>query len=358
MYLIESLNQYPHGLSLALEAIPDSNNSQNFSLNLTLKFNQDWQDLINGKVKLGFKKGELKLTLENCELLLNDLPNSPFQIISNQSLENAILLFLAKPGESILNDSISQINLGIVKVKQMPYSLTASFEVSPIDISITDAEGLWKHNISPNKHGILERRIAISLWENKLKSSLSYLKLASSKVESITHHTPTEISPEVLSQLKNMIESIYEVKTNDFLELIKLANLDAKNDLAGGNFVAAELSGIDFNGVNLSYANFRGANLTDADLSESNLSHSKLNGADLSGAYLEKANLSYTNLRNSSLALANLIEANLTGANLVGVNLSNASLNGAVVKEAVFGNNQGISEEMKQLILEGGGIFE
>ena len=74
-------------------------------------------------------------------------------------------------------------------------------------------------------------------------------------------------------------------------------------------------------------------------------------------ANLNVANLNVANLEGANLRDANLNGANLRGANLRGANLNVANLNGAKVEKALFGNNEGIDEEMKADLIKRGAIF-
>ncbi|WP_414528696.1 pentapeptide repeat-containing protein [Nodularia chucula] len=129
-------------------------------------------------------------------------------------------------------------------------------------------------------------------------------------------------------------------------------------DLSGANLFAANLSGADLSGAYLIAANLSGANLGGADLIAANLSGADLSRADLSRAYLIAANLSGADLSRADLSGANLSGANLSRANLSGANLSRADLSRAKVKNAQFGDNLGITEDIKGELKQRGAIFE
>ena len=169
-------------------------------------------------------------------------------------------------------------------------------------------------------------------------------------------------------------------------------------DLRGADLSGADLSGADLRGANLNGADLRGANLNGADLKnadlsraylsftnlgdanlsgvklsfaylgDANLSDANLEDANLSGVKLSSANLENANLSNADLSGANLILANLSGADLSGANLifarlnfadlSDVNLSDAVVKKAKFGDNLGLTEEMKLDLKRRGAIFE
>ena len=363
MLLLESENKYPDCLWMNLEAIPLQSGSTaqpQLDLYLTLQFNEQWEPLLGGRFKFGLKGGELKLKLENGEILSPSpqLNGSFCQITTPDSLKNPVWVFEVGKEETILKGQLQNCKLGTLNVKASPCRVEALFEVSKQDVYLTEAEGLWRHDISPNKHAAIERKLVISLWEAELTPYLSWVQLCyDCSPNSVEKRSEAQASLS-LSALEDVIKHLSEAKSNDFLELAKIAALDPKIDFAGGNLRGTTLSQIELSGANLCHANLRGADLTDADLSEANLRSAKLSGADLSGAYLENADLSDTDLHRASLALANLGGANLSGANLNEVNLSNANLSGAKVNETRFGNNPGLSEEMKLNLKQRGAIFQ
>jgi uncharacterized protein YjbI with pentapeptide repeats len=129
-------------------------------------------------------------------------------------------------------------------------------------------------------------------------------------------------------------------------------------DLSNANLSFANLSFAKLGCVNLSDANLVNANLTNAKLGSSNLSGTRLNeaylhGADLSGADLINAILVDADLTKAILGGVNLSRADLSGANLKDINLSNAN-----VRNTKFKSNSGISELMKQDLIERGAIFD
>ena len=254
-------------------------------------------------------------------------------------------------------DSLQRVKLGTIKVITQSPILQATWNVFPADVTLIDAEDLWRHDLSPNKHGVLERTIIFFLCKNQLSSSLSRIQLGFSNLEKEgigEEENKPEIDFPAQDELKQIIQQIYTASTDEMAELAQLAKLDLKTDLAGANLLATTLSGLELNGANLQQANLRGSDLTDADLSEANLSDVNLSGADLSGAYLENADLKNADLYRASLALANLIGANLSDANLQEANLSNTNLSRSMVTGAKFGKNSGLSEAMKLSLQQGG----
>ncbi len=360
MQLLKSQNLYPNLLSMALEAVPIASNSANsdqFELYLSLNFNQQWFSLLDGRIKLGLQGGQLKLRLENSQLHdINSQLDDYFEITTEASGTETTWIFTLESAKPLVEDSLKRIKLGTIKITSQPSSLQVNWIVFPADITLADAEDLWRHDLSPNKHSVIDRAIVFFLCKHQLPSSLSCVQLGSANLatqEIQEEDKKMEITFQA-EELKQLIQQIYTAKTDQMDELVQLAKLNLKTDLSGGNLLAANLTGIDLNGANLKKANLRGVDLTDADLSEANLSYVNLSGADLSGAYLENADLNHANLYRTSLAIANLIGANLSKANLQEANLSNASLNLAVVTGAKFGNNTGLSAEMKQSLEDRG----
>ena len=364
MQSLKSQNLYPELLSMALEAVPIPANSpdgEQFELYLSLNFNQQWFSLLDGRVKLSLQGGQLELRLANSQLHdINPQLDNYFEITTENSETKTSWIFTLKTTKSLVADSLTRVKLGTVKTIAQPYTLTANWTVLPADLALADAEDIWKHDLSPNKHGVVDRAIAFFICNNQLPSSLSRIKLGSASPaspETWEEEAIPAITSAASAELKQLIQQIYTANTDQIAELVQLAKLNLKTDLAGANLLAANLTGIDLNGANLKRANLRGVVLTDADLSEANLSYVNLGGADLSGAYLENANLSQANLYRTSFAIANLIGANLSDANLQEANLSNTSLNLAEVKGAKFGNNTGLSEEMTQSLADRGAII-
>jgi len=113
------------------------------------------------------------------------------------------------------------------------------------------------------------------------------------------------------------------------------------------------LAGADLSGADLSGADLSGADLSGADLIDANLRGANLRGADLSGAYLSGANL-----RRADLSGAYLSGAYLSGANLIDAYLIDADLSDVTVKNAQFGDNLGITEDIKRELKQRGAIFK
>lgn len=361
MQLLKSHNLYPDLVVMTLEAVPLSSSSvisNECELYLSLSFNQQWYSLLEGRIKLGLKGGQLELRLENTRLQeINAQLDDYLELKTKGSEKEPTWRWELKVNQLNVAKALKRVKLGKIEMLTHPFSVKASWKVCPADITLIDAENLWRHNISPNKHGVLERSIVFFLHQKELPSNLSWIKLGSSEIEkgeSGREEPKPALSFQAREELKQLIEQIYSAPTDEMEELVKLTKLNLKSDFAGSNLRAANLRGIDLNRANLKQANLRGVDLSDADLSEANLSYVNLSGADLSGAYLENADLSHGNLHNTSLVVANLIGANLSQANLQGANLTNANLSLAKVAGAKWGENKGLSEQMKQSLIEGG----
>lgn len=397
---IESENKYPDCVSLQLEAIPVPSglaDTHQLDLYLRVNFQEHWEPLANGRVKLGLKGGKLRLHLENAEFSVaseelsgswvpgtdeeklqrgsregENVVDSSYHEKTAQEAENLQLICCqisppdsktdlvwkieVKTGELILQGVLKNKKLGTLSITKKPCRVDTSFEIYHTDLSIIDAEGLWRHDIHPNQHAVLERKLALFLWESKLKFGLSRVQLCYEcppiKKEEI------EFSSTATLDLSNLIQKIITSQTHDLLELAKIAKFNPLTDFAGGNLRGTTLDEIDLSNANLCRTNLRGVQLCDAELTDANLSGANLGGADLSGADLGNANLSDSDLHKASLALANLSGANLSNANLREANLSNTNFSGAKLKEAKFGNNAGITEEIKATLIQKGAIFE
>ena len=146
-------------------------------LYLTLKFNQHWEQLVNGRFKFGLRGGKLALQLNN-----GSMPDYQHQLnlpqISTQgSTTNPIWNFRAITSQAVLNGVIDNVKLGTVQVSALPCNVEVSFSISLGDIAITDAEGLWSSEISRNKLAVLERLMVLRILEPKLTPHLSLVNL-------------------------------------------------------------------------------------------------------------------------------------------------------------------------------------
>ncbi|MEG4197014.1 pentapeptide repeat-containing protein [Microcoleus sp. Pol12A5] len=401
MRSIECHNKYPDCLWMQLEAIPlpsVADQTQQLDIHLSLNFNEHWEPLLGGRVKFGLQGGTLKLHLENGKIpvasrqLVGAFKLLPIKetLAIQSSAENLVTesqpgvqdgekaektnetesifchistisddttpawIFSVEQGKSVLKGLLKNAKLGEIYGKE--FRMAAAFEVAKEDINLTDAEGLWPHEITPNQHSILERILTIYLQKHKLQPALSWALLS----YNLPPVEPRELKivPEAESELQEMVDRIISAETDNFVELAQIANLNPALDFAGGSLRGTTLSAVDFSSANLDRVNFRGANLSDADFSDANLQNAKFGGADLSGAFLGNADLSGADLHKASLALANLSGANLSGANLLEVNLTNTNFSGANVESARFGNNSGMDEEMQVNLQQRGAIFE
>jgi len=380
---------------MQLEAIPLPSvaaQTQQIDIHLSLNFNEHWEPLLGGRVKFGLQGGTLKLNLENCEIpvasrqLVGDFKLSPIQssteVLLTESLREVpdsenlekipeidctlcqvstigddtkpAWIFSLERGKPVLKGLLKSAKLG--EFAAQPLRIAAAFEVAKEDIYLTDAEGLWPHDITPNQHSVLERILTVYLQANKLQPALSWA-LLSYNLPAV-EQPEVEIVAETEAQLQEMVDRIISAETDDFAMLAKIANLNRALDFAGGSLRGTSLSAVDFSSANLDRANFRGANLSDADFSDANLQNTKFGGADLSGAFLGNADLSGADLHRASLALANLSGADLSSANLIEVNLTNTNFSGTNVESARFGNNSGLAEDVKLNLQQGGAIFE
>jgi uncharacterized protein YjbI with pentapeptide repeats len=316
---------------------------------------------------------------------------SPCQVETTGTETEPGWIFRAKPPTTnVLPESLETLKLGTVQVTGSPMVVEATFQVEAADVQTLAAQGLWPHDVSPNKHGILERKLIRSLVKFKLQPYLNRVELRFSDLElppSLSSYEVEASEPEFL-QLDQAIAEILAADTNDLLALAEIAQLNPLEDLAGANLLGTTLNEVDLTGANLERANLRGADWNDVDLSGANLAGANLAGADFSGALMSDVNLSLASLPRCSLALANLSGANLTGANLTEANLSQANLSDAnltdanltgadlqgaglvrtklmgvnwentQVKQARFKIDSGLSEEMQQTLQTQGAIVE
>jgi hypothetical protein len=234
----EPENKWPGCLYLKLEGIPvepenqdgldwwhTSTQTHQINLYLTIKFDEQWQTIKNGRIKFGLKGGELRLKLENGEIpyedrelsgsielsipnprqeldvtkngqgarsLIKAQPNSSKEqklpsielmpvtichVTTKVSEENPVWIFEEEKGESVLKGFLKKAKLATMNAIALPCRVEATFEVSRRDVCLTDAEGLWPPNISRNKRAVLDRLIIQRLLEPKFKPYLSRAEL-------------------------------------------------------------------------------------------------------------------------------------------------------------------------------------
>ena len=132
-------------------------------------------------------------------------------------------------------------------------------------------------------------------------------------------------------EVEALIKQIDEAQTDNFIELLEIANVDFKQDLA-----EQTLSNIQLSKASLSQGNFAGVDFTGADLSEADLSQGNFADADFSGATLNEANLGQGNFANADFSGATLNEANLEQGNFANADFSGATLNEANLRQSNF----------------------
>ncbi|MBE9143796.1 pentapeptide repeat-containing protein [Planktothrix mougeotii] len=254
---------------------------------------------------------------------------------------------------------------------------------------MTGVEGLWPHNLSPNRLAVLERKLVLWLQEQPLPADIHEMALHYNTHEDLQLLTQKAATQGChFADLQTTVQGVISAKTDNFLDLAEIAGLNPLEDFADAKLLGANLRGLTLSGAKLTNAYLRGADLSDIDLTCSDLRNANLGGADLSGALLSDADLTGADLHRVSLALANLSGSNLTNVNLEEANLSNCNLSdanltgaclknadlyqaglaltnlvnvdftGANVKEARLWHDSGISDEVKADLIHRGAIFD
>jgi Pentapeptide repeats (8 copies) len=207
--------------------------------------------------------------------------------------------------------------------------LTPSTDYEPIDC-FYHALGIYTREKFPEHWAMLQHNLGLAYfdrikgerWEN-LQKSIQCFHNSLAVFKKDKFQKKWQINKEDLSQSMEAWQSEKQNLVKDILN--------------------RPLTSRDLFCTDLSITDLMGAELIDANLI----------GANLSGALLNCANLDLANLLG-----ANLIDANLSFANLIGANLDLANLSGTQVYKAKFGNNEGISESMRQDLIARGAIFE
>ncbi len=142
----------------------------------------------------------------------------------------------------------------------------------------------------------------------------------------------SEYFSQVIIENIQFIEDIKAIEKCQLIKQIREQKID-KSRLINNDLTGVFLSGANLKGVNLSWANLSNIDLQGANLTEANLNGVNLNKSNLSDAYLIKislfgADLIEANLIGSDLTKSVLMGSNLSKANFSGVNLCQANLTG------------------------------
>lgn len=212
---------------------PKSTDIEKIDLLLTVNFNEQRELLFGGRMKFGLRGGKLSVKLENgqippesCELGVSiELavqkqkekrqqgegeeqsemaaaaasqpgehanPNidiekptrrtersqfATFQVTTKGSQEHPVWVFQANRGEPVLKGFLKNVKLGTLQMTAKPCRVEAVFVVSPRDVHMTEAEGLWPPNISKKRRVVIERAIVRRFLRRKLKPYLSRQEL-------------------------------------------------------------------------------------------------------------------------------------------------------------------------------------
>ena len=246
----EPENNFPDCLYIKLEGNPVQPENQDsfefwktstqrhqIDLHLTIKFNEQWELLKEGRIKFGLKGGELRVKIENGEIpydsrqlagsielampeekqeteasndrkdleiraiainpslngsepkaqtkvateprssITAQVPLTVCHITTKLSEEHPTWVFEEEMGKPVLKGLLNKAKLATLNVHALPCRVEATFEVSKRDVCLTDAEGLWPPDLSRNKRAVLDRLIIQRLLEPKLKPYLSRANL-------------------------------------------------------------------------------------------------------------------------------------------------------------------------------------
>ncbi len=344
-------DRYPACLRLAGQATPVATAA--LALQLTLHFGSQWESLLDGRVRFALRglclhfQGDGDWQPELARDFNLD-SGAHLQAIASDSPALWSCQISLVSGEQALAGSSELLTLG---QWQAGSTLSVAATAAPADVAIAAAEGLWPHDITPNQHAALERRLAVFLAREYLAPYLSRMQ---HQTEASSAPAPNPPAAASLDDLRTHLQAVLAEPSASLLALVELAGLAPATDLAGGNLRGADLRGLDLSGADLSRANLRGADLSDADLSDADLRGARLGGADLSGAFLSNADLRGCDLHRASLALANLGGADLREANLLAANLSNTSWSNTRVTGAQFDRNPGLTAELQASLVERG----
>lgn len=219
--------------------IRSSSNPHRVDLLLTINFNEQWEKLPGGRVKFGLRSGELRLELtqgsipyklrrtlskdlslnlkkerQSCvsssaidesqaslgmtlksetdiqakvnkatksETIVSQSDNFivlSCQVTTKGSPDRPAWVFETQTGDPVLKGLLTQTRLATVALSDVSWKVKAIFEVPSLkDVVLTETDGPWLRNASPQKRTILEIGLAKLLLKHKLKPYISYMEI-------------------------------------------------------------------------------------------------------------------------------------------------------------------------------------
>lgn len=173
-------NRCPDCLFINIEAFTNEYFSpQQIELNLTICFNEQWEDLDIGRVKFGIRSGDFRISLRNAMIpyKFRKLKTKNCYISTKGSEERPVWEFKVKESsESILKLLLDDVQLATVQTTDNSPGLEAVFEISINDLVITDIEGVFDSSTNVNKQCIIRNEI-INYLQSKVKPYMSKLEM-------------------------------------------------------------------------------------------------------------------------------------------------------------------------------------
>lgn len=195
-------------------------------LYLDIQFNEQWYEVLGGRIKFGINGGELRLKIKGgkvsldsrslCSLLKLDVPIvrkkkatekakvgfklgsregdfsgeyeetnentdevefTTCQVTTKGSDREPAWVFEEKQGEPVLKGLLKKTKLATLSMTEKPCIVLATFEVSSRDIQLTAFEGIVQIEIIPEKRATLDRYFAKLLLKKQMQPYLSQQEL-------------------------------------------------------------------------------------------------------------------------------------------------------------------------------------
>lgn len=196
------------------------NKQQEPLLALSISFNEETMSIGNGEIRLGIRRGELKLTLEKCKIPLrkrilgasseisflkeqeSSITNESSQglkgsfsgsssgisgeisskkinsskekfqvnvpqVTTTGSSQSPAWIFQAKTGDTSLKEFYKDLELGLLEISESPCYVEALFTVSNKDLYVSGVSGFWPEKISANKLAVIERLLVSAVISAK-----------------------------------------------------------------------------------------------------------------------------------------------------------------------------------------------
>ena len=283
--------------------------------------NGDEANFIKGEKKLDFEGDEQTFSLQVSQARGSGrVKMKPKFVVAKEHSDNDTI---DDDTNEDLSTTVAERDLTILDLKS---------QISKLQEKIPDSDELAERDST-----ILNLKSQIS----QLEEQLAAMDELSSEADAFTQHDLA------ISERDKLIKGQWDLQGVDLSGKNFMGGVNFRNAklngakftdslLGGASFRDANLIGADLSGkyTNLAGTDFIGADLTDANLNNAWVQLGEMSGAKLINAKMSGTSLIYTKLRDVDFSGADLTNADLTGAYLAGTKFINAKMNNVDLRNA------------------------